>query len=290
MIRSQAILDRDRLQRLDAKTLDSQFRRRIEEGAKCPPFISEAILKIVKEVFPFQPDDSSGDLGQIKLIVVSAVEPPGKSLEQCQKVSVRLTLDAGRDDVEVRNRDGIVGLRRARVLRLAVEAREQGGLLSYEDLAYRLLNCGIRTIVRDVVALRRRGIEVPSRGQQQDIGPGQTHRVQAVRLFLEGLEAKEIARRLYHSLQAIENYVTTFRRVVVLANKGYGDDESAFILQRSPALVAAYRQLYQEFRQQDSAQARLREILPAPQAQENQAKNAAGKRSSQRPQKRGQQP
>lgn len=290
MIRSQAILDRDRLQRLDAKTLDSQFRRRIEEGAKCPPFISEAILKIVKEVFPFQPDDSSGDLGQIKLIVVSAVEPPGKSLEQCQKVTVRLTLDAGRDDVEVRNRDGIVGLRRARVLRLAVEAREQGGLLSYEDLAYRLLNCGIRTIVRDVVALRRRGIEVPSRGQQQDIGPGQTHRVQAVRLFLEGLEAKEIARRLYHSLQAIENYVTTFRRVVVLANKGYGDDESAFILQRSPALVAAYRQLYQEFRQQDSAQARLREILPAPQAQENQAKNAAGKRSSQRPQKRGQQP
>jgi hypothetical protein len=286
MIRSQAIADQHRLQRLDAKTLDSQFRRRIEEGAKCPPLISEAILKIVKEVFPLQPEDATLDLGQIKLIVVSAVEPPGKSLEQCQKVTVRLTLDAGRDDVEVRRRDGIVGLRRARVLRLAVEAREQGGLLSYEDFAYRLLNCGIRTIVRDVVVLRRRGIEVPSRGQQQDMGPGQTHRVQAVRLFLQGLEAQEIARRLYHSLHAIENYVTTFTRVVVLANKGYGDDESAFILQRSPALVAAYRQLYQECRQQESAQARLREILPAA-PPENQAKTKAAKRPDRSPKKGG---
>jgi Protein of unknown function (DUF1670) len=290
MIRSQAIEDQHRLQRLDAKTLDSQFRRRIEEGAKCPPLISEAILKIVKEVFPLQPEDATLDLGQIKLIVVSAVEPPGKSLEQCQKVTVRLTLDAGRDDVEVRRRDGIVGLRRARVLRLTVEAREQGGLLSYEDLAYRLLNCGIRTIVRDVVALRRRDIEVPSRGQQQDMGPGQTHRVQAVRLFLQGLEAQEIARRLYHSLQAIENYVTTFTRVVVLANKGYGDDECAFILQRSPALVAAYRQLYHEFRHQESAQARLREILPAPQPQQNQAKSRATNRPGRSPKKRGQRP
>jgi hypothetical protein len=31
---------------LDAKTLDSMFRRRIEEGANCPPFVSLAILSI----------------------------------------------------------------------------------------------------------------------------------------------------------------------------------------------------------------------------------------------------
>jgi hypothetical protein len=288
MIRSQANEDQHRLQRLDAKTLDSQFRRRIEEGAKCPPLVSEAILKIVKEVFPLQPDDITLDLGRVKLIVVAAVEPPGKSLEQCQKITVRLTLDAGPDDVEVRRRDGIVGLRRARILRLAVEAREQGGLLSYEDLAYRLLNCGIRTIVRDVVALRRRGLEVPSRGQQQDMGPGQTHRVQAVRLFLQGLEAQEIARRLYHSLAAIENYVSTFTRVVLLAHKGYGDTETAFIIQRSEALVAAYRQLYDEFHQQPSAQTRLREILPETQPHANHRKGKAAQRPS--PKKGGRRP
>jgi hypothetical protein len=286
MIHSQALDDQHRRLRLDAKSLDSQFRRRVEDGAKCPPLISEAILKIVKEVFPLQPEDHTLDLGQIKLILVAAHEGPGKSLEQCQKVSVRLTLDAGPDDVEVRRRDGLAALRRARLLRCAVEAREQGGLLSYEDLAYRLLNCGLRTVVRDVLALRRRGLIVPSRGQQQDMGPGQTHRVQAVRLFLQGLEAQEIARRLYHSLAAIENYIHTFTRVVTLAHKGYGDEENAFILQRSPALVAAYRQLYQEFRHQASAQTRLRELLGP--HQENQARRRP--RPGRSHQKRGRQP
>jgi hypothetical protein len=49
-----------------------------------------------------------------------------------------------------------------------------------------------------------------------------------VRLFLQGKEPKEIARAGYHSLSSIENYVTTFARVVFLAHKGYGTDEIAF--------------------------------------------------------------
>jgi hypothetical protein len=200
------------------------------------------------------------ELGQVKLLVAAAHEPAGKGLEECQKVTVLLTLDA-KDDLAVRTRDGVHGLRRSRIVRLATEARDQDGLLSYEDLAYRLLNCGLRTLVRDIAVLRRRGIEVPTRGQQQDIGPGQTHRVQAVRLFLQGKEANEIARVLYHSLSSIENYVTTFARVVFLATKGYGTDEIAFVIHRSSALVAAYRQLHEEFRAQPAARARLREIL-----------------------------
>jgi Protein of unknown function (DUF1670) len=261
MIRTTALEGRQRQHRLDAKTLDNLFRRRIEEGAKCSPFVSQAILQIVKEVFPLHPEDLGKelDIGQVKLLVAAAHEPAGKSLEECQKVTVLLTLDA-KDDSQLRACDGVTGLRRSRILRLATEARDQSGLLSYEDLAYRLLNCGVRTIVRDIAALRRRGLEVPTRGQQQDIGPGQTHRVQAVRLFLQGQEANEIARKLYHALSSIENYVTTFARVVFLAQKGYGTDEIAFVIHRSPALVAAYRKLYDEFRTQPSARARLKEI------------------------------
>lgn len=262
MIRTTALDARQRQDRLDAKTLDNLFRRRIEEGAKCSPFVSAAILQIVKEVFPLHPEDLGKelDVGQVKLLVAAAHEPAGKAIEECQKVTVLLTLDT-KDDSTIRACDGVTGLRRSRILRLACEARDQDGLLSYEDLAYRLLNCGVRTIVRDIAALRRRGVEVPSRGQQQDIGPGQTHRVQAVRLFLQGKEANEIARALYHSISSIENYVTTFARVVFLAEKGYGTDEIAFVIHRSPALVGAYRQLYEEFRGQASSQVRLREIL-----------------------------
>ena len=47
---------------------------------------------------------------------------------------------------------------------------EQGGfLLSYEDLAFRLFNCGLRTIVRDVKDLRSRDIAVPTRSANNRI-------------------------------------------------------------------------------------------------------------------------
>jgi hypothetical protein len=268
MMRTKVIEDQLRQGRFDAKTLDSMFRRRIEEGANCSPFVSQAILAAVKEVFAIGPEDADHQLGlgQIRLLVVAAEEPAGKPLEECQKVSVLLSLDAGPEDYQVRLAHGVEGLRRCRILRVTAEAREQGGLLSYEDLAFRLFNCGVRTIVRDVQALRRREIEVPTRGQQQDIGPGQTHRVQAVRLYLQGLEANEVASRLYHTLGSIENYVTTFARVAFLINKGYGDDEIAFVIRRSSPLVAAYRHLFVEFQVKPSAQRRLREILARVQA------------------------
>ena len=273
MIRTKVIEETLREGRLNAKTVDSLFRRRIEQGANCSPFLSQAILDTVKEVFAIGPQDADHQLGlgRIRLLVVAAGEPAGKSLEQCQKVNVQLTLDAGQEDYQLRLEYGVEGLRRSRILRLTAEAREQGGLLSYEDLAFRLFNCGIRTIVRDVQALRRRQIEVPSRGQQRDIGPGQTHRVQAVRLYLQGLEANEIARRLYHTLGSIENYITTFARVVVLANKRYADDEIAFVIRRSTPLVAAYRQLYAEFDGKPAAR-RLAEILTRIPGAKTQAK------------------
>src|SRR5262245_47468851 len=203
MIRMKLIEEQLRQGRIDAKTLDSMFCRRIEEGANCSPFVSQAILTTVKEVFPIGLDDPEQQLGlgQIKLLVVAATEPAGKPLDQCQKVTVLLTLDAGPDDFQVRLAHGVEGLRRGRILRVAAEAREQGGLLSYEDLAFRLFNCGLRTIVRDVQALRHRDIAVPTRGQQRDIGHGPPHRDQAVRLYLRRVEANETDRRPYHTMR-----------------------------------------------------------------------------------------
>lgn len=266
MIRNTALDKQARLQRLAAKTPDSQFCRAIEAGANIPPFVSESILHIAREVYRLDPNDldKQVDLGQVKLLVVAANEPAGKPLERCQKVPVLLTLDAGQEDFQVRVQQGLEALRRARLMRRALEARDQGGLLTYEDLAYRLLNCSERTIVRDIRALRKRHIEVPTRGQQQDIGPGQTHRVQAVRLYVQGLEANEIARRLYHTLPSIENYVTTFSRVLFLVNQGWRDHDIAYVLHRSTTLVVAYRQLYAQYKDQATAQLRLAEILQRP--------------------------
>ena len=262
MIRNQQVQERWRKQRLDGKSIETMFQNRLIEEARCSPIVARAIWGMVNETLGGA-DGSTGEaarVGQVLFLAVAAEEPAGKPLTQCQKVTVRLLLDAGPDDQAVRWRLGLDGVRRARILRLCVEAREQGGLLSYEDLAWGLLNCGVRTVVRDVAALRKSGVVVPSRGQQQDIGPGQTHRVQAVRLYLAGHEPQEIADRLYHSLKAIENYLTTFGRVVFLTNHGCDADEIAFVVQRSSVLVAEHQRLAKAATS-GAAQRRIAEIV-----------------------------
>ncbi len=75
MIRARLIEEELRQGRLNAKTLDSMFRRRIEEGANCSPFVSQAILAPVKEVFSIGSDDAQVvqlGLGQMKLLAVAA--------------------------------------------------------------------------------------------------------------------------------------------------------------------------------------------------------------------------
>jgi len=66
---------------------------------------------------------------------------------------------------------------------------------------------------------------------------------------------------LYHTLGSIENYITTFARVVLLVNKGYADDEIAFVMRRSTPLIAAYRKLYGEFQDKHTGRRRIKEIL-----------------------------
>ena len=101
-MRTKFLEEQFRQGRLDAKTLDNLFRRKIEHGANCSPFVSQAILKTVKEVYPLDPEDADRQLGlgQISLLVVAAEEPAGKPLEQCQKVTVRLTLEAGQEGIK----------------------------------------------------------------------------------------------------------------------------------------------------------------------------------------------
>ncbi len=100
-------------------------------------------------------------------------------------VPVRLTF-RDRTDMEVLTKEGTAGLRRHKILRMAHESVDQGGLLTQEDLA--VLLCSFRrTIRRDMKALKEQGNDVPTRGTLQDIGPGVTHRSKVVKMWLEGI-------------------------------------------------------------------------------------------------------
>jgi len=243
--------ERERLSRLTVKTLDQVFIVRGKEGLGCSQFEAEALTDLVKEVyFPWLSQPEAIQAGQLAMTAVSADEPGHRPLSKCKMVPVVLTLYAGEEDHRYRlsqKRNGTVSLRQRQIERMAHEALDQGALLTAEDFAFRIFNCGLRTISRDLKALAERDVVVPLRSQQKDVGRALSHRVQAVELYLKRYTYTQIQRRIYHSLPAIANYVVTFAVVVAHTREGYATDEIAFLMQISPALVRQYQDLYERY-------------------------------------------
>jgi len=234
------------LGRLNAKTLEETFKEKVKEGLGCSPFEAEAVLKVVREVF-FPKVVEAVSPGQMVTLAISAKEPPNKPLKDCRFIPVLLTFHNGPEDDRLRREEGVEALRRRQIERMAGEALDQGALLTAEDFAYRIFNCGMRTISRDLKALREAGVTVPLRSQQKDIGRALTHRVEAVELYLERKTYSQIRQRIHHSYESIKNYITQFASVAAMTRQGMNVREIAFVTQISPALVRDYQELLERY-------------------------------------------
>jgi len=237
----------DRWNRLQSKSLDQQFINEIIHGLNCSPFEASAVLDSVYKVFNGYFESSSPlKPGQIKLQLVAVEAKVNQKLSESQQVTVTLTLNDDKEDLAIRQKQGIVGLRRHKIERLCREAFDQGGLLTVEDLAYRIFNCGVRTINRDLEYFRQQGIFIPLRSTVKDMGRTLSHRLLIIKLWAQGKEYSEIARTACHSLNAIQNYVDKFKRTISLSKEGYDVNRIAFILRISASLVKQYLEIYQQ--------------------------------------------
>jgi len=150
-------------ERLNAKTLDQMFVNMVEQGYECPPFVSNAILETAKSVFvPEQSNPNVMNVGQLRVLGIAVSEPAGNPLSRCEMKTAVVTLDAGKEDEEIRSKYGLAALRQVRIARVTHEAWDQGATLTQEDVASKLLNCGVRTVRRDIKALAKRGVIVPT--------------------------------------------------------------------------------------------------------------------------------
>lgn len=259
---------REAMRRLAAKTLEARFVTEVTQGLNCSPFEAQAVLAVVQEVFAPLWRQASSLPGQVVLLVVDADEPAGKPVKDCQKRLIVLPVHRGAEDDRRLQRGGPQAFRRARLPDLCQLALSQGGLLTAEDLAYRLFFVTPRTISRDLAALRQAepGRMIPMRSTVHDLGPVLTHRTQIVRLALEGKTTTEICRRLKHSPEAVANYLATFTRVAQLARRGSQAGEIAFLLCRGPALVRKYLDLLEECQRDRNLAYHLEELLRVGQA------------------------
>jgi len=257
-------------QRMAMKRQSARMLTEAMVGAGLSKWEAEALVNSIEEVYFADPELAPVRDGQMRYSCVRSDEGPGKPLAECRKVSVTLTLLHAEDKIDLRGWADKGGksaeVRQRRIVRIVEEAREQGGVLTQEDLS-EVLTCDSRTVRRDVNALKVRGFVLPTRGQQQDIGPGVSHRALAVGKWIEGREPVEIARLIRHSVASVESYLEKFKRVAWLSReKQFNPFEIALTVGMSVVSVNTYLELCDEYRDTPQLAQRLKDIEAVGQA------------------------
>ena len=265
------MMNEHEIERLQAKTPQQRFLCVLERDFQYAPKIAEAILEEAQSCLAGGTETLRP--GQVRVVLVRQGAGHGQPLSDTPTLEITWTVDAGAEDRQVLARHGRQALRQVRLQRLLDEAVEQGGVATQEDLA-QVLHTSARTIKRDFVELQARGNYLPSRGNLQGIGRGQTHKAQIIGRWLQGETYDQLALHTHHCPASIQRYLKAFVQVVELHRQGFADSQIALLLQTGLPLAREYLAIYQ---QQDSPACRER--------LENQLQRL--NRASQ-PQKRGQ--
>jgi Protein of unknown function (DUF1670) len=246
------------LLRRQIKGSDGAFLYELQNSYELSPKVSEQILYTAKE---YLLQDGQLKEGQLEVTLIEWEERSGKPLESMKKRRVRLTLDAGLEDLETLREDGRRILRQNRIQRLCEEAIEQQGILSQEDLA-RHLGCSVRTIKRDIKEIKLRGAQVITRGVLHNIGRGQTHKVQIIDMYLEGHTYSEIRRKTHHGTGAIKRYLESFVKVLLAQRrKIYQRRSISQVTGLSEYVVSQYQQIIREAKTDKIKRAGIEEII-----------------------------
>lgn len=230
------------VQRLRAKMPEEAIIERIARDFNLAPFMARTQFEQMRRYFEAYLDLEL-EVGQMAFMAVSEETPPGQPLQDSQRIAITLTMDS-EGDLEAL-REGVGVLRRVKIQRFTQEAREQGALLTQEDLA-RLLCTSRSTIKRDIAQLRAEGLDVPTRGQIKDIGRGVSHKSRIVRDWVAGYTYSQIQDRRKHSIHAIERYCRDFQRAVRLHERGLTVEEIRLGTGLSERLIGEYLELYAE--------------------------------------------
>ena len=240
------------------KSIEGEFLYELQHSYELSPKLSREIVSSAKQHLVREHVLKEG---QIEVTVVGIEERSGKQVEKMEKQRVRLTIDNGLEDTEVEKEFGRTGLRQVRLERISGEAIDQQGVLSQEDIS-KYLSCSVRTVKRDIAEIKKRGIEVVTRGALHNIGRGQTHKAKIVGLYLEGLTYSDLKLRTRHSVGAIKRYLESFTKVVMAERHQIQRvEEISAVTGLSKNIIKQYQALLEESKKDPTKRKNLEELL-----------------------------
>lgn len=230
--------------RLHNKTTRQAIQVELQSGYNLSPVEAQVLAQRVQQLVDEQASFAR-QAGQITYQAIAIDEPPGKPLVDCRKVPVHLTVIAD-EDAQVWATQGSLALRRLRVRRLVREATLQGGALSQEDVAC-ILGISHKSVKRIFAYFRERDETLPSRGEIQDIGAGVSHKIPAIRRYVQDLSFSRISWELgNHGISSLARYLHHFALVMILEDRGLTMQQMQSVVGISENLIQQYQDLYQE--------------------------------------------
>jgi hypothetical protein len=168
----------------------------------------------------------------------------GRTIAKTKLVAVTLTVMAP-EDIEPID----TGWEREHVARSASDGFAtrpfgRGALLSQRDVSL-VAGFSDGAVSDTAVELRQRGEFLPLRGYIEDMGCFPSHKAAIVRLYPQGMLTPDIARRTFHSKEAVDRYIRGFERVRLLASK-FALEELPLLTGMSASLVEQYLGLVEE--------------------------------------------
>jgi hypothetical protein len=212
-----------------------------DKGIVTANAIVEDILNMIEQYYLYH-DNSFIKQGQMVWHAVPIDEYPkkGKSMAQTKLIPIVLDIISDQDIEDMKKPLRYREVRMKKVERWTHQAHDQGALLSQLDLAV-LLGVNEYTAglyVGEYYSLY--GRPLPTRGNIQLLGGGQTHKKEIVTMHLKGYLVPTICQRTNHSKEAVERYIRDFESIRILDTKFDDINTISLITRLSKKVVQQY--------------------------------------------------
>ena len=212
-----------------------------DKGMVTANAIVDDILLLVETYYRYS-DNSFIKPGQMVWHAVPIYEFPakGKSIAQTKLKPVVLDIISDCDIEDMKKPLHHRELRLKRVERWTNQAYDQGAMLSQLDIGV-LLSVNEFTVgkyVREYQSVYNK--RLPTRGNVQFIGRGQTHKKEILTDYLNGYLVPSICQRTKHSKDAVERYIRDFEAVKLLASKFDDINTISLVTRLSKSVVNQY--------------------------------------------------
>lgn len=210
------------------------------------------VKSIYNMVLKFFPKADYMRQGQIPWTTVHKDEKVsyGKSIKKTKLTNVVLELVQECDPLDRANGKKLRDMKKEAVARLHKQAYNQDGCLTNAETAV-LLKISPTTVSKYIKEWEKENSEViPRRGTIHDIGPSLTHKKIIIeKLFIEKKTVQQVSRETYHSLQAIQRYISTFKQVLLCRKKKFSIEETAYAIGKSSRLTKEYFNIIEQYKE-----------------------------------------